>query len=128
MLVLRYMAMPTEVDTMQLMHLNHSGMCTSFGSDADDFGASLYLECITNSTSYPNGDWMHTLESGRTSLPLTDLNALRASGVFVPDDPDFSGWRYEPEIACMQACEVELGTKCRMFTYDGISDDRSDSH
>jgi hypothetical protein len=91
---------------------------------ADDFGANLYLECITNSTTYPDGDWVHTLRSGGKSLSLTNLDALRASGVQVPNDPKFTGWRYEPDIACMQACADELDTKCRMFTYDGISSDR----
>lgn len=91
---------------------------------ADDFGARLYPECITNSTTYDDGDWQHLLPHGKKSLALTDKDGLRAAGVYVPDDPTFVGYRYEPESACMAACNAQLGLSCTVFTYDGISADR----
>lgn len=64
------------------------------------------------------------LPDKKTSLALTDLAGLRAAGVYVPDDPSFVGYRYEPETACMAACNAQLGLSCTVFTYDGISEDR----
>jgi hypothetical protein len=101
-------------------NVTHSTTC-----HADDFGAGLYLECISNSTTYNPGDWEHVLSNGKTYLKLTDLDALRDAGVMVPEDTTFKGYRFEPELACMVACASELGDSCRAFTYDGISKDRN---
>ena len=84
----------------------------------------MYRECISNSTTYEDGAWQFALPDGTVSMKLDDVDSLRSWGVYVPDNPSFTGYRYEPERACLAACVAQMGDDCREFTYDGISQDR----
>jgi hypothetical protein len=103
-------------------------MWPTLPSRAGTFGFDLFPECITNTSTYPRGSWELLLITGSTELRLNDLAALRAIGVEIPNDPRFTGFRYEPERACLAACLAALGPQCQQFTYDGLSKDSYVSH